>query len=385
MSGYIKLYKKFKNWAFYKDHNTKILFIHLLLIANYKENKWQKITIKPGQILTSVNTLSNETGLSVQQIRTSLKKLKDNNEITSKATNKNTLVTLCNWAFYQNCEQQATNKVTNEQQAKQQTKTLTSNKQNNNITIIKSDNYNNNNVISNKQNEQQATSKLTTLKEIKEIKEKINKKEIIQDLRPVDALPFDSVTALKSLQTLDQNFIIENIENLHGLKITANEINEAAKSFAFVGVANYDKYRFIRDPQQLINLFFEWVPKNLKYQKNNKSKKDEASPEEISEYLKKLYGKNYFIKCLDGEKYLKRFSEYKPQIKTELKKYDNKNLDIKLMFLILITPLGNAVTKNPRFMRRAAAFEYWYKKQSDYNQKHGDLLKLLRKELNKNN
>ena len=196
MSGYIKLYKKFKNWAFYKDHNTKILFIHLLLSANYKANKWQKMTIKPGQILTSVNTLSNETGLSVQQIRTALKKLKDNNEITSKATNKNTLVTLCNWAFYQNCEQQATNKATNEQQAKQQTKRATSNKQNNNITIIKSDNYNNNNVISNKQNEQQATSKLTTLKEIKEIKEKINKKEIIQDLRPLPIVTGKLITLL---------------------------------------------------------------------------------------------------------------------------------------------------------------------------------------------
>lgn len=219
----------------------------------------------------------------------------------------------------------------------------------------------------------------------KEIKEKINKKEIFKDYRPTENLPFDPVSAFKTLQTIDNNYIIDQVQEIHGLTISADQIKTAARSFAMVGVANYDKYRFIRDPQQLIFLFIGWIPKNLKFEANNKSQDTDASPDDIRQYLKSLYGNNYFIKCLDGEKHINKFIEHKAEIISELKKYENKNLDLKLLFLILITPLGNAYCKNPRFNRRAAAFEYWYNNLSDYNQKHGDLLKLLRKELNKNN
>ena len=115
-NGWIKLYRKFKNWEWYKDIKTKHLFLHLLLSANHKDKKWQGIMVKRGQLITGLFSLSKQTGLSIQEIRTSLKKLKKTKELTSKATNKFSVITLINWEEYQKIDEQATSKTTNEQQ-----------------------------------------------------------------------------------------------------------------------------------------------------------------------------------------------------------------------------------------------------------------------------
>lgn len=131
MEGWICLYKKLINWEWYQDGNTCRLFIHLLLLANYEDKYWQGQLIKRGQLVTSLEHLSDDLGLSVQQIRTSIKKLKSTGEITSKATNKYTLVTIERYEDYQSKEEKATSKITNEQQANNKQITTT-----NNITNI---------------------------------------------------------------------------------------------------------------------------------------------------------------------------------------------------------------------------------------------------------
>lgn len=131
MEGWICLYKKLVNWEWYQDGNTCRLFIHLLLLANYEDKYWQGQLIKRGQLVTSLEHLSDDLGLSVQQIRTSIKKLKSTGEITSKATNKYTLVTVERYEDYQSNEEKATNKITNEQQTNNKQITTT-----NNITNI---------------------------------------------------------------------------------------------------------------------------------------------------------------------------------------------------------------------------------------------------------
>ncbi len=131
MEGWICLYKKLINWEWYQDGNTCRLFIHLLLLANYEDKYWQGQLIKRGQLVTSLEHLSDDLGLSVQQIRTSIKKLKSTGEITSKATNKYTLVTVERYEDYQSKEEKATSKITNEQQTTNKQITTT-----NNITNI---------------------------------------------------------------------------------------------------------------------------------------------------------------------------------------------------------------------------------------------------------
>lgn len=110
MEGWIKLHRKFLNWEFYDDINTKILFLHLLLTANYEDKKWQGIVIKRGQLVTSREHLAKQVGLSIQQVRTSLDKLENNQQITRKTTNKFTLITIEKYGLYQSYDDFITNK-----------------------------------------------------------------------------------------------------------------------------------------------------------------------------------------------------------------------------------------------------------------------------------
>lgn len=121
-NGWIKLHRKILDWEWFTSPSTLQLFIYLLLRANKEDKKWRGILIKRGQLVTSVATISEETKLSTQQVRTSLNRLKSTNEITSKTTNRFTLVTVCKYESYQLYEEV-------EQQTKQQALQQTNNKQ----------------------------------------------------------------------------------------------------------------------------------------------------------------------------------------------------------------------------------------------------------------
>ena len=122
MSGYVKIHRSLIDWEWYKDVNTKSLFIHLLLKANHAPGKFMGIDIKRGQLVTGRKALSAETGLSEQCIRTSLNRLKSTNELTIKTSNKNSLITIVNYDFYQNSND--ANQQTNQQLTSNQPATL---------------------------------------------------------------------------------------------------------------------------------------------------------------------------------------------------------------------------------------------------------------------
>ena len=100
-TGWIKLHRQLLEWEWYDDTNTKCLFLHCLLRANHSDTEWRGHNIKRGQFLTSVDTLTRETGLSVSQIRTSLKKLISTNEIASKSQARSTVITVLGYDSHQ--------------------------------------------------------------------------------------------------------------------------------------------------------------------------------------------------------------------------------------------------------------------------------------------
>lgn len=112
MCGWIKLHRSLLEWEWWSDINTSRLFVYLIVKANHKPKKHRGATIDRGQLLTGRKILAQETGLSEQQIRSSLYKLKSTNEITIKATNKNSLITLVNYELYQVNESESTSKIT---------------------------------------------------------------------------------------------------------------------------------------------------------------------------------------------------------------------------------------------------------------------------------
>lgn len=117
MQGYIMLHRKILNWEWYTETNTKSLFIHLLLMANHADEKWRGEIIKRGTLITSYGSLSAQTGLSVQQIRTCLKNLEKTGDITRNPTQRNTLIIVTNYEFYQSPFEKTTSESTSNQQA----------------------------------------------------------------------------------------------------------------------------------------------------------------------------------------------------------------------------------------------------------------------------
>ena len=100
MEGWITLHRKLLEWEWYDDIPTCRLFIHLLLRANYKPCKWHGQTLNEGELITSIGSLSEETGLTERQVRTALDKLKNTGEIDKQTTNRFTLVKVRNYAVY---------------------------------------------------------------------------------------------------------------------------------------------------------------------------------------------------------------------------------------------------------------------------------------------
>lgn len=114
-------------WEWYRDTNVMALFIHILFLANWEDKKWQGKIIKRGSFITSIDHLSLESGLTMQQTRTVLDKLINTGEINKQTTNKYTLITINKYNDYQDNNKQ----ITNEQQTNNKQITTTKEYKNN--------------------------------------------------------------------------------------------------------------------------------------------------------------------------------------------------------------------------------------------------------------
>ena len=98
---FVKIYKKMLKWEWYDDINTCRLFIHCLLRANWESGSWHGIEYQPGQFITSLQTLANETKLSVKQVRVALDHLKRTNEVADLRQGNYRIITVIKWNEYQ--------------------------------------------------------------------------------------------------------------------------------------------------------------------------------------------------------------------------------------------------------------------------------------------
>lgn len=109
MDGFIKLHRQFLEWEWYDNKNVKIVFLHCLFRANFKDQKWHGKIIKAGQFVTSLQHLAAESGLSIKQTRTALEKLKSTGEIDTQTTSQYSIITVNNWDKWQIEGKQKTN------------------------------------------------------------------------------------------------------------------------------------------------------------------------------------------------------------------------------------------------------------------------------------
>mgnify|MGYP001622893055 CR=1 FL=1 len=97
--GYISLYRKFKNWRFYKNDSIKAVFIHCLLSAYWKdevitEYRGKKldppIKVPRGSFVTSRRVMAKELDKTEGQIREAWSKLSSDNLQPTDTTKSST-------------------------------------------------------------------------------------------------------------------------------------------------------------------------------------------------------------------------------------------------------------------------------------------------------
>ena len=137
MEGFIKLHRGLLKWEWYKDQNTKDVFLHLLLNANWEDSRYRGFEVPKGSLIIGRKKIAEELGISEQSVRTALEHLKSTNEITIKSTNKFSIATIVNWEKYQCWNEESTNKSTSESTNEQPTtnQQLTTYKEYNNKRI----------------------------------------------------------------------------------------------------------------------------------------------------------------------------------------------------------------------------------------------------------
>jgi len=101
MEGFIKLHKQLTRWEWYKDSNTMRVFIHCLLSANFRDSKVNGTNVLRGQLLAGREVLADELGLSISNVRTSLKKLQSTGEVSVSSNRRGTVITVNNYDNYQ--------------------------------------------------------------------------------------------------------------------------------------------------------------------------------------------------------------------------------------------------------------------------------------------
>lgn len=109
-------------WGWYKDNNTKAVFIHLLLKANIKPNYFMGVMIQRGEVATSYNSMAEETGLTVKNVRTAIEHLKSTGELAVKRHSKFSVISIVNYDLYQS--QPANRTAINRQSSGNQSATI---------------------------------------------------------------------------------------------------------------------------------------------------------------------------------------------------------------------------------------------------------------------
>jgi len=141
-SGWIKLHRELLDKPIWlcSRIDQRIILITILLLANHKEKDWifkgKRYVCQPGQLITSLPSLSETSGTSIQAVRTALKNFEEIHRfLTDESTNRNRLITVLNWELYQSRENESTDKTTSNQQAIN--RQLTANKNDKNLKNLR--------------------------------------------------------------------------------------------------------------------------------------------------------------------------------------------------------------------------------------------------------
>src|SRR5699024_7281455 len=113
--GWVKLHRKIQDHWIYKEKRVFSKYeawIDLLFMANHKNNKalidGELINVEKGQFITSVRKLCDKWSWSNTKVNNFLKMLEKDGMITKKSDTKKTVITLVNYTFYHESDNEKT-------------------------------------------------------------------------------------------------------------------------------------------------------------------------------------------------------------------------------------------------------------------------------------
>jgi hypothetical protein len=107
--GWVKLHRTllYKPIWLQSTPEQKTILITLILMANHNNNQWEwegkKFTVRPGQFITSLNSIVKKCGkgISIQNVRSAIKRFVKLEFLTNESTKTGSLITIVNWGNYQ--------------------------------------------------------------------------------------------------------------------------------------------------------------------------------------------------------------------------------------------------------------------------------------------
>jgi len=334
LNGYIKLHRQLLDWEWYKDTNTKIVFLHLMLCANFKDGNWRGQAVKRGQFITTYKTLSADLGLSLQQIRTTFEKMKSTNDITWIPTGKNILVTVVKFDVYQSNEQDE------------------------------------------QHDEQHDSNNKTTTKQQQRNNEKKDKNDKNKTLK--------AFLLIENEEKYPSNFNNDLIDSFENFLHSRNNLRKPIKDIdARIKALSKQIDKFGSDSvldaikNSIDNQYQGIFPKaNAAF----KNPKQEEQPQDLETYLLQYFRPidiEHLKKGGNFQRYEQQLSENLFKLTNVAKFYKNQSITPLFLFELLYTPLGNRLNgSTPE--RKLDSFERFFKKQNDYNQNQGDMRQLVK-------
>lgn len=122
--GWVKLYRALLEDVVWKlsTSDQRSVLITILLLANHSASQWEwngeEFTVNPGQLVTSLDSLVKKSGrgISIQNVRSSLKRFEKLHFLTNQSTKHGRLITVANWEKYQCQDDTPTKGATKTQQ-----------------------------------------------------------------------------------------------------------------------------------------------------------------------------------------------------------------------------------------------------------------------------
>jgi len=122
--GHFRIHRELYNKPIWKlsTPEQKVVLMTLLAMAWFKPNEWewkgQKFKTVPGQFVTSLQSIVDDCGkgISIQNVRSSLKRFEKLEFLTNESTKEGRLITIANWELYQYSEDKPTKLPTKGQQ-----------------------------------------------------------------------------------------------------------------------------------------------------------------------------------------------------------------------------------------------------------------------------